>query len=734
MKSLAPNTLLQNRYLIVQLIGKGGMGEVYLAVDQRLGSAVALKRTLFSDEEALGNAFEREAKMLARLRHPALTKVSDHFTENDTQYLVMEHISGEDLSKRLEQNKKPFPLSWVLFWADQLLDALTYLHSHEPPIIHRDIKPQNLKLTNENHIILLDFGLAKNAGGETRLSTTGDVVAYTPHYASMEQIRGTGTTARSDIYSLCATIYQLLTNLTPPDALTRADSVLNSLPDPVEPLHELNSEVSPAIAQVIAKGMSLSAEQRYSSAKEMQKALREAYAQLQKGMSADTVAFNVADALPNPPSVPAVKQSNIKTEVFSPPDLGQPIGAKTELMPVVSAVSPLENAVTNPDLADAPGADATLPYVSPLVFKETQESTGIGEKTEVMPVDLTPAVGAKTEIMPIELAPSIGGQKRDVIPIDSNPSFGEKTELMPFDPLTPFDNKTEVVPFDSTDDFGAKTVISPIEYPIRTEAVTEVAPVGFNAPSDDKTEVVQIDVTGITSLEKPEVFSEIPQNNISSENSFTTADSFNPQATVPLVNLDSQAAPLPAQETANFVTSAPPENLTRETVSPLKETPSEPLKKAAGSGGGGKTLIILGVLAIFGFLAIGVAGIGLYVLKPELFTSATPTPAPTVEPTTKPTVEPTLSPTVETGNTNNNSENLVNSDTNSTNTGSNTDGNQNADPGNTPRPQVEKTVTPNPVRTVQPQTTKTPPPVKTPPVKTPPPVKQTTPDRTRILP
>ena len=80
MKSLAPNTMIQNRYLIVQLIGKGGMGEVYLAVDQRLGSAVALKRTFFANDEMLGNAFEREAKILARLRHPVLPKVSDHFT------------------------------------------------------------------------------------------------------------------------------------------------------------------------------------------------------------------------------------------------------------------------------------------------------------------------------------------------------------------------------------------------------------------------------------------------------------------------------------------------------------------------------------------------------------------------------------------------------------------------------------------------------------------------------
>ncbi len=130
MKPLAPNTMIQNRYLVVHLIGKGGMGEVYLAVDQRLGSAVALKRTSFADDAGLAAAFEREAKILARLRHPVLPKVSDHFTENGDQFLVMEHISGDDLSKRLESANKAFPVSWVMFWADQLLDALSYLHSH----------------------------------------------------------------------------------------------------------------------------------------------------------------------------------------------------------------------------------------------------------------------------------------------------------------------------------------------------------------------------------------------------------------------------------------------------------------------------------------------------------------------------------------------------------------------------------------------------------------------------
>lgn len=339
--------MIQGRYLVVHMIGKGGMGEVYLAVDQRLGSAVALKRTSFADDQSLAAAFEREAKILARLRHPVLPKVSDHFAENGEQYLVMEHISGDDLSKRLETAGKPFPVSWVMFWADQLLDALSYLHSHEPPIIHRDIKPQNLKLTDENHIILLDFGLSKDTANQAMPSapgTSGSVVGYTPHFAPMEQIRGTGTNARSDIYSLSATLYQLMTNTVPADALTRADSMISGTGDPIRPLSDLNPEISPAVSNVILKGLEISQEKRFSSAGEMQKALRSAYAQMQGQMSAETVAFNVGsqpgadahNATPPPPEAPTmdatirmdaapvqneVRQADVKTEVFLASDM-----------------------------------------------------------------------------------------------------------------------------------------------------------------------------------------------------------------------------------------------------------------------------------------------------------------------------------------------------------------------------------------------------------------------------
>src|SRR6185503_13619676 len=130
---LSADTVLQNRYLIVRLIAQGGMGAVYQATDQRLGNTVALKETFFN-EEHLKKAFEREARLLAGLRHPALPKVSDHFTEEAGQFLVMEFIPGKDLAELMAERSGPFPLNDVLGWADKLLDALEYLHTQTMPI------------------------------------------------------------------------------------------------------------------------------------------------------------------------------------------------------------------------------------------------------------------------------------------------------------------------------------------------------------------------------------------------------------------------------------------------------------------------------------------------------------------------------------------------------------------------------------------------------------------------
>ena len=270
---LTPETILQGRYRIVRQLGQGGMGAVYEAIDQRLDTTVALKETFFS-EERLRKQFEREARLLARLHHPALPRVSDHFSEGDGQFLVMQFIPGDDLSEMMTRKRGSFPADQVLTWADQLLDALDYLHTQEPQIVHRDIKPQNLKLTSRGQIILLDFGLAKGQAGEiSRVTTSASIFGYTPNYAPLEQIQGLGTDARSDLYSLGATIYHLMTGVKPPDALTRAAALVNGQPDPLVLASEANPAIGREVDQVLSKAMAQAREQRYPNAAEMRKAL-----------------------------------------------------------------------------------------------------------------------------------------------------------------------------------------------------------------------------------------------------------------------------------------------------------------------------------------------------------------------------------------------------------------------------------------------------------------------------
>lgn len=375
--------MIQNRYLVVHLIGKGGMGEVYLAVDQRLGSAVALKRTFFQDNAALGTAFEREARILARLRHPVLPKVIDHFSENGDQFLVMEHIAGDDLSKRLENADKPFPLSWVMFWADQMLDALNYLHSHEPPIVHRDIKPQNLKLTDDNHIILLDFGLSKDfdTRSDKNSMNSASVAGYSPHFASMEQIRGTGTDARSDIFSLSATLYQLMTNTTPADVLTRADGMLGGGGDPVVPVSDINPEIPKLVSDVILKGIAVRQDERFASAVEMQKALRRAFNAASS--EAQTVEFSAVDLgaqtanMPHTqmtamlPTVPnageqAAEAEPAATEEFQPEPQAEPVVAEVPVA-VEPEIEPEPESLPPPQTREMAAAAAASSAAPPTV-------------------------------------------------------------------------------------------------------------------------------------------------------------------------------------------------------------------------------------------------------------------------------------------------------------------------------------------------------------------------------
>lgn len=312
---LTPETILQGRYRIVRQLGQGGMGAVYEALDARLDTTVALKETLFADER-LRKQFEREARLLARMHHPALPRVSDHFSEGEGQFLVMQYITGDDLAEMITRRRGSFPADQVLTWADQLLDALDYLHTQDPQIIHRDIKPQNLKLTARGQIILLDFGLAKGQASEvSRVTTSASIFGYTPNYAPLEQIQGLGTDARSDIYALAATLYHLMTGAKPPDALTRAAALVNGLPDPLKPAHEVNSGVAAGVSSVLQKAMAQNRDHRFSHAAEMRRAFQSIGAgdTVPIRSEANTVLFPSSHPTASPETRASERQLTVKT-------------------------------------------------------------------------------------------------------------------------------------------------------------------------------------------------------------------------------------------------------------------------------------------------------------------------------------------------------------------------------------------------------------------------------------
>lgn len=265
-------TTLQGRYRIVKRLGSGGMGAVYEAVDRRLNITVALKESFASDHR-LRRQFAREARLLAKLNHAALPRVTDYFTESHRVFLVMQFIPGPDLAEIISRKRGPFPRQEVITWADQILDALIYLHSPEHQIVHRDIKPHNLKIRAGGQIALLDFGLAKSDMTETSVNSRRSVFGFSRRYSPPEQIQDLGTSPRSDIYALGATLYHLFTGVKPPDAMTRATALAEGKPDPLRPAHEVYAEVGPDIAVVLNRALALNPDDRCGSAEEFRDGL-----------------------------------------------------------------------------------------------------------------------------------------------------------------------------------------------------------------------------------------------------------------------------------------------------------------------------------------------------------------------------------------------------------------------------------------------------------------------------
>jgi serine/threonine protein kinase len=271
--------VLHDRYQIRERIGQGGMGSIYLAEDTRLsGRLCAIKEVVYDralPDKVLQQAreqFLREATVLARLDHPNLPKVSDYFSSEHSDYLVMDYIPGNDLRTLMMDARRQqtyLPEKDVLNWANQLADALVFLHSQDPSIVHRDIKPSNLKLTPGGLLKLVDFGLVKILAPE-EVTITIIQGQGTALYTPLEQYGGDGlhTDVRADIYAFGATLYHLLTNEPPSDARKRFLQ-----PESLLPIRQINPTVSQRTERAVLWSMALHPDQRPESIEVLRQAL-----------------------------------------------------------------------------------------------------------------------------------------------------------------------------------------------------------------------------------------------------------------------------------------------------------------------------------------------------------------------------------------------------------------------------------------------------------------------------
>jgi serine/threonine protein kinase len=378
--------ILNKRYRIENVLGQGGMGAVYRALDVNLGVPVALKENLFITEE-YARQFRREANILASLRHPHLPRVTDHFViEEEGQYLVMDFVEGEDLRERLERDDV-IPEEEALPWFLEICDALAYLHTRTPPILHRDIKPGNIKITPDGKAILVDFGLAKVADDDG--STTTGAKAMTPGFSPPEQY-GTGPTdARTDVYSLAATLYVALAGTIPEDALERAMGR-----ETLTPLRKWSSKISSGIARAVEKALSISPDDRYQSIGEFAAALTAA-----PTASHTTVSRVLPYLEPNSQVLRTLNDSTLRSKVDY-------LSPKKHRWPVLGFLAALSVVIltglylTTPDLSEQLTAMlAPAPIIQP---------TEISPPTEEIEVTATDDVGviAPSETQAIILGPT----------------------------------------------------------------------------------------------------------------------------------------------------------------------------------------------------------------------------------------------------------------------------------------------------------------------------------------
>lgn len=410
--------VLNNRYRIERELGRGGMGAVYYALDESLsGLEVAIKENLFVSPES-ERQFRREAALLATLRHPSLPRVTDYFViEGQGQYLVMDFIPGEDAKHALDNHPdKRLPQDVVLRWANDLMDALHFLHTRPSPVIHRDIKPGNIKITPEGRAVLVDFGLAK--ASDTATTTLG-AKAFTPGFAPPEQYGIGRTDPRTDIYALGATLYTLLTGQMPAESIQRAMGKLE-----LTPARAVCPDISPHVAEAIERALALKPEDRWETVRDFREALTHV------PVVADQPEVAEPPALPPPPSQRRVSPLALTASLmfgvavlagglwafgqFAPPAAPGPTptpGTVVVLMPTITPgpiVSTVASATPDSVVASATPVDAPIASATP-VASPTSAATprGGGASGEIAYVKI---INNVPQIHLMNVDPTLNGQ------------------------------------------------------------------------------------------------------------------------------------------------------------------------------------------------------------------------------------------------------------------------------------------------------------------------------------
>ena len=338
------------KYIVTDLLGSGGMAEVYAGVHPDLGRKVAIKVILpqFATESTFEARFRREARVVASLRHPHIVQIYDFDVVDGRHFMVMEHLAGgtlKDHLRALGQQKSKMPLPEIAAFVDAMAGALDYAHARSA--VHRDIKPPNILFTATQEPVLTDFGIAKLLEDSVRLTATGGVVG-SPYYMSPEQANGAEVDARSDQYSLAVIIYEMATGRVPfhgGSAISiMTQHVNNSPPSP----RALNATLSTSIEAVLLKGLAKRPADRFESTGDFAQAFRHALEDRRSG------------AIAHPPA-----DENARTLISD------------------ASSSPADATRTSAD-------DATEPYVPPLVLND--QSTQISNpETETVVVNPTPA-------------------------------------------------------------------------------------------------------------------------------------------------------------------------------------------------------------------------------------------------------------------------------------------------------------------------------------------------------